>query len=403
MRAAVAVLLAGAVAIGATACGSEVSGTPGGKVPGDSVTVYSSLPLRGPQAAVAASMVNGQKLALADADGRVGDLTVKFVSLDSSTGPGGIASGAAALNARRAVRDPSTIGYIGEAGFEASATSTPLLNAGGIAQVSPLESYAGFTTRTPGTSAGDPERWYPSGVRTFARVVPSASAEAAAQAAWQAAEGCRRTLIVADLRATSRALAAAAQEALTAAAVRTYGPSSAEGLGVALGIQRTPPDCVFVAGVADPIALWRALSSALPRALLFAPSGAAREAFIKALTPAEQALTRITRPVVGPAAQEPAARALEARYRKVFGSDPAPEMLFGYEAMQVILEGIRLAGPNSRSRSAVAAAIHRVKRSESPLGSYAIRRDGDTTLRRMGGWTVRGGELRFARVLYGGP
>ena len=150
MRFAVGALVAAAVAASLAACGGHSPGTPGGKTPGDTLTIYSSLPLRGPQAAVAESMVGGEKLALAETGGTIGGLTVKFVSLDSSSGDAGIDPTVAALNARAAIRDASTIGYIGELDYDASAISIPLLNAGGVAQVSPGAAYAGVTARAPG-------------------------------------------------------------------------------------------------------------------------------------------------------------------------------------------------------------------------------------------------------------
>ena len=51
---------------------------------GNQLTVYSSLPLQGPSAAVSAQTVNGEKLALAQAGGHVGPFKISYVSEDDS-------------------------------------------------------------------------------------------------------------------------------------------------------------------------------------------------------------------------------------------------------------------------------------------------------------------------------
>ena len=66
-------LLAAACAMALVApagCGNEQSR--GGTVPGDTLTIFSSLPLQGARADQAKSIVNAQKLALRDSGGRVG-------------------------------------------------------------------------------------------------------------------------------------------------------------------------------------------------------------------------------------------------------------------------------------------------------------------------------------------
>ena len=51
---------------------------------GNQLTVYSSLPLQGPSAAISEQIVNGEKLALSQAGGRVGPFKIGYVSLDDA-------------------------------------------------------------------------------------------------------------------------------------------------------------------------------------------------------------------------------------------------------------------------------------------------------------------------------
>ncbi len=121
------------------------------------LTVWSSLPLQGPEGAESRDILEGQKLALLQAGGRVGPYTVKLSSLDASTAAAqGWDPEQTAENARRALRDRTTIAYLGESSSGATAISLPILNASGIPQVSPQATYTGLTHRA---GRCEPERY----------------------------------------------------------------------------------------------------------------------------------------------------------------------------------------------------------------------------------------------------
>jgi hypothetical protein len=101
-----------------------------------------------------------------------------------------------ASNARRAVQDRQTIAYLGELETGASAVSVPILNEGGILQVSPRDTFAGLTSAG---GRGEPDKYYPSGLRTFTRVVPGDDAQARLLVDTLRERGVRR-LVVADDR-----------------------------------------------------------------------------------------------------------------------------------------------------------------------------------------------------------
>jgi ABC-type glycerol-3-phosphate transport system substrate-binding protein len=122
-------LTALALALGLTGCGaasSEGGISGGGKVIGRTVTVYS---LTSDPGGAGADFVAGEKLALADAGGRAGELAVNFTSLDL----GGDDEKAQAQAARRAINDPQIIAAVADA----TQVTVPLFNAAGILQVAP--------------------------------------------------------------------------------------------------------------------------------------------------------------------------------------------------------------------------------------------------------------------------
>ena len=87
--------LAAAAALAVAGCsssGSSSSSAGGGSsssASGNTVDIYSSLPLQGASTSQTNPMVNGIKLALSQAGGKAGQWTVNYQSLDDSTAAAG--------------------------------------------------------------------------------------------------------------------------------------------------------------------------------------------------------------------------------------------------------------------------------------------------------------------------
>ena len=170
---------------------TAVSGGSGGGGGGKSITIYSSLPLQGAARPQSAKLVNGIKLALDQAGGKAGDFKVTYKSLDDSTPQAGTwTPEATSANARKAAGDKSAVAYIGEFNSGATAVSLPLLNDGGMAMVSPANSAVGLTQSGPGAEPGEPDKYYPTGERTFARIVPTDLMQGAGMAQLMKDRGC---------------------------------------------------------------------------------------------------------------------------------------------------------------------------------------------------------------------
>jgi branched-chain amino acid transport system substrate-binding protein len=96
------------------------------------------------------------------------------------------------------------------------------------------------------------------------------------------------------------------------------------------------------------------------------------------------------------APRDPASdRAFTAAYQRHYGA-LEPDSIFGYEAMSLLLSAIARAtdrGTQPASRSRVRAALFATHDRRSVLGTYSIDRDGDTTLRRYGAYSIMAGSL----------
>ena len=134
---------------------------------------------------------------------------MKYTSLDDSTArrASGIRAQTAA-NARKAASDSKAVYYIGEFNSGASEVSIPILNNAGIPQVSPANTYVGLTTNEPGSAPGEPDKYYPTGTRTYLRIVPRDSIQAAADLMAMKAAGCTKVAVANDKEAYGAGLAA---------------------------------------------------------------------------------------------------------------------------------------------------------------------------------------------------
>ena len=145
------------------------------------------------------SISNGEALALYRAGGHVGHLHVSFTSLnDASLKSGSPTAEAAGASAHNASSDQSTVAYIGDLDSASTQISLPLNNENDILQISPGSSYVGFTDLSHVDIPGDPTTYYANGQRTFARLIPSDSVQAAATVRYMRTLGVRRLAVIAD-------------------------------------------------------------------------------------------------------------------------------------------------------------------------------------------------------------
>ena len=176
-------LLVAALALVAAGCGgddNESSGdttateTSGGGGGGKAIKIVSDLPLQGSDRVQTEQMVRAMKFILQQANNKAGDHTVEFQSFDDATAAAGKWDEAkCAENARSYVDDESIVAVIGTYNSGCAGIEMPILNEVGLGMVSPANTYAGLTHAAPGTSNGEPEKYFPSGDRNYLRVVAS--------------------------------------------------------------------------------------------------------------------------------------------------------------------------------------------------------------------------------------
>jgi branched-chain amino acid transport system substrate-binding protein len=401
---------AGLLALAALAAGVALGGCRGVSVstatlPGDHLTVYSALPLQGPAARASAEIADGEKLALAQAGGRVGRFKIDYALLDDANPRTGEPDPAVtAADARVAAQDTSTIAYLGDLDSAATAVSLPLVNAAGILQVSPASPYVGLTS-TLDAGQDEPERFYFTGQRTFVRLQPGDPVQAAALAQLTRALRLRRVYVLEDQAPFDLPLGEIFAEDARRAGVEVAGESqvdttaSAEFSGLVQRVLESGARAVFFSGrpTAGALALWQQLHVAAPGLRLLGSAALAEPAFAARLGPAA-AHVYLASPLLPLSLYPLAARRVLADYRARFHEAAGAYALYGYEAMSAVLLAIRRAGRHGDDREAVIHRLFALRGRDSVLGRYSVLASGDTTFSRYGVDRIHRGQLVFYRA-----
>ena len=408
--------LIAALALGATACGDDDddgggSGDSGGSG-GKTVNVYSSLPLQGASRPQTEALVDGIKLALKEAGNKAGDVTVKYTSLDDSTAQAGTwTPEATQANARKVAQDDAAIAYIGEFNSGASAISIPLLNEVPVAQVSPANTAVGLTSDEPGADAGEPEKYYPTGNRNYLRIVPKDTIQGAALATLMKEDGCGNLYILNDKEVYGAGLSrnienSAKEQGLEVLANEGIDPKAPNFRSQAATMKSDGAECFVFSGITanGAVQLYKDVAAALPDAKLYGPDGVAESGFAD---PAEGGIPesvgnriQLSVATLSPDEYPPEGKKFFADFEKEYGEpNPDPYSIYGYEAMQLVLDTCTELGADCTDKQAMIDALFQTKGRKSVLGTYDIDENGDTTLTDYGIYTVKGGELEFSKTI----
>jgi branched-chain amino acid transport system substrate-binding protein len=409
-------MAAGVAALALVAgCGddSSDSGSSGGGGGGGKVTIYSSLPLQGAARPQSQKLVNGIKLALDQAGGKAGEFTVEYKSLDDSTPQAGTwTPEATSANARKAAGDKSAVAYIGEFNSGATAVSLPLLNDGGLAMVSPANSAVGLTQSGAGAEPGEPDKYYPTGERTFARIVPTDALQGAGMAQLMKDKGCTAAWISNDKEVYGAGLAKNIHRAADSIGLKIAGDEGFDSKApnyrsLAAQMNSAGADCFAYAGntANNAVQLFKDVAAANPdMKVLLGSDAVAEPAFTD---PKEGGLPtdvskRVTVLAVGLAPKDypEAGQRFFSDYEQKFGDkEPGQYAIYGYEAMSLLLDAIKRAGADGDQRDAIVEQVFATRDRDSVIGKYSINEEGDTSQRNYGVYEIEDGLLVYKEPL----
>jgi branched-chain amino acid transport system substrate-binding protein len=270
----------------------------------------------------------------------------------------------------------------------------------------------GLTQGGPGAESGEPDKYYPSGQRTYARIVPTDLMQGAGMAQVMKDRGCTAAWISNDKEVYGAGLAKNIQRAADAIGVKVAGnegfdSKAANYRSLASQMESAGVDCFAYAGntANNAVQLFKDVAAANPDAKVLLGSDAVAE---PAFTDPEEGglpasvAERVTVLAVGldPSDYPPEGQKFFRDYEKEFGDkQPGQYAIYGYEAMALILDAIERAGDQGDQREAIVEQVFATKDRDSVIGKYSITETGDTTQRNYGVYSVTGGTLEYEAPL----
>jgi YVTN family beta-propeller protein len=233
--------------------------------------VASDLPLRGGGRFVTPQMSAAVLHVLRKHAFRAGRYPIAYQSCDDSTPQTGIFDDRkCTANAQAYVGDPDVIGVVGPYNSGCAYDEVPIANRAGLAIVSPTNSDVGLTRRAFDAPRDLLHTLYPTGKRTYARLMSPDDAQAAADAVLAQRLGARKVLLVDDGGYGAAFAAYFAQVAgrLKLDVVRAqWDPHAPRFAGLASRARRSGAQVVFLCGLIDSGAgeVLASLRAAMPR------------------------------------------------------------------------------------------------------------------------------------------
>jgi branched-chain amino acid transport system substrate-binding protein len=374
----------GVVALASPGCGEleyEGKGDP-------DVLVASDLTLAGPSRRASLQIVEAIRYELERRGWEAGDHHVAYQSCDDAKA--GARNAARCRDNARAFADaPTLVGVVGTYYSDCAKIAVPLLNTavgGPIAMLSPLNVDVCLTEPSPGCDRTEPDKYYPTGTRNYARLAPNEIYQAAALAQLAKRLGVARVFVLTDREAYGVGIAAHFERAARQLGIRIVGtgswtPKEASYTALLRDVARSGADAILLGGVAaqDGARLIREKVAVLgandAKVRLLAPDGFAEPAVLDEAGAAAAGMYVLS-PGVSLRSYGMAARAFARRFaaERLGGAPVDPFALHGAEAIRVLLDAI--AGSDGTRRT-VLRALFRTRAENGLLGSYALGANGD--------------------------
>ena len=412
-RSGILVVLGVAAALLVVGCGGGTGGGGGGGEEAPTAKIVSDLPMQGANRAQTTTMVNAIRLALEQRDNKAGDINIEYEVLDDATAQAGQWDAAkCAENAQSAAQDEEIIGWIGPFNSGCAAVEIPILNEAGLGMISPANTYIGLTK--PGGEPDEPEKYYPTGERNYARVIVADDKQGQAGALLMQEEGFESVYILDDKETYGKGLADQFQKAAEEQGIEVVGR---EGDGSAPNyrslmnkIAQAQPDAIYFGGIIENNA------AQLIKDKVGAGMSNDEVAFIgpdgifvdELLSQAGDSAEGIYVTFGGLPQSELTGEGQEfvKDFEAKYDEPIQPYTAYAYEAANVMLDAIEKAseeaGGEVPDRQAVIEQIFATEDYDGVLArgsKWSFDEDGDTTLTKLSVQRVEGGEFQLDRVV----
>lgn len=396
-----------AAALFAAGCsGDEQSGEASGA---PTATIVSDLPLQGSSRSENETIVNAINLALEQRNNKAGDVQIDYQSKDDATAQAGQWDEATCTeNARNAAQNEEIVGWIGPFNSGCAEVQVPILNEAGLAMVSPATAALGLTK--PSADPDEPEKYYPTGERNYARLIVTHDKQARAGALWMQDLGVRSVYILDDQSTGGKNTTNEFEQTARELGIEVLGHE-----GIDLGatdyrslmekIAQWSPDAIYFGGVAQKNAgqlvkdkVGAGMSN--EDVIFMGPDGINDQAFLDAAGDEAEG-TYVTFGSLFPSELPEKGQEFVGQYEERFGSGAEAYTANGYEAANVLLDAIDRAYEHDGelTREGVVRELFATQNYDGVLGTWSFDEDGDTTLTEVSVQKVENGKIEFYRTI----
>ncbi len=351
----------------------------------------SDLPLQGSSRAQNQQIIAAIRYQLEQQNWKAGDYNIGYQSCDNATAQAGKwDSGKCSANANAYAANDKVIGVIGTFNSGCAAIEIPVLNQapdGGIAMVSPANTYPCLTVNLPGgCDTTEPDKYYPSGTRNYARVVAHDAYQGAAQAEFMQKEGIKSVYILNDKEAYGLGVATTTRKAAESLGIKIAGfeawdPKATSYTSQMQKIKSTGADAVFLGGlidengaqvIKDKVAVLGPNDGAVK---LLAPDGFTQQSTIDESGTAAKGMYMSVAGVPIDTFKGTALKFIDGLEKgPLQGQSIDPYAIYGGEAATVMLDAI---AASDGSRADVIKKVFETNITDGLLGSFKIDENGD--------------------------
>ncbi len=346
---------------------------------------------------------NSALLALEEHNYQAGDITLYFTTYDDGDPSGGWDETKEAANAKRAAEDSTVVAYLGPLNSGAAKVSMPILNAAGILQISPSNTWPGLTK--PGFLTGEPSIFYPNGTRHYFRTATTDDLQGPAGARWAEKLGYDRVYVVDDGDSYGVGIARLFERGLRDRGITVVKHESVSAdkevyERIANDILSSHANLVYYGGITPNGGpeLLKTLRDKGSQVAFMGPDGIFEQDFLdRAGHHASEGLMLTAIGIPPESVDTPKAKDFVMRYTKRFGGAPDVFGALTYDAMNAVIESIEQAGRVNRRD--ILNAMKDIQKHEGVFGPYSFTNEGDTSLHLISANVVRDGEFVYEETL----
>jgi branched-chain amino acid transport system substrate-binding protein len=371
--------------------------------------VASDLPLQGSSRSQTIEMTKAIAYELNANGWKAGKYKIGYQSCDDSTASAGKWDPAkCSSNAGVYARNKSVIGVLGTFNSGCAEIEVPITNRAGLQYVSPANTYIGLTHKP--ALPGEPQKYYPTGKRTYARVVAADDFQGAADVLQLKALGVKSVYVLNDKEAYGFGVASAVKNVASGAkslgikvsGFEAWDPKASSYSDLATKIKASGAQAVFLGGLEceNGGKLIKDLRAGLgTKVILEAPDGFS--SFKDTIAHAGSASNGMYITIAGEPYQNlnGAGKAFDAKFGKSIGLTPSkvnPYSNYGATAMLVMIHAIASSGGK---RAGVSNGVYGRTFPNTPVGTFQLNKNGDTNAGVISVYHVKGNNAPFLKVI----